>query len=171
MSCSSNIPTNHLSFLFFQSNLKIPSKNYSHTMSIETLEISQDNIEEKGATIELHIQGLYKLYVQPFKALPPLTMENYFIVSPKLSYKLKIPLLFLIEKPTFSPLYVAQKLAKLPISSSLAAYLEPHIVQNAVELGRKCGNKEFKIVFDVKFVEIDLADYSECEGYETCGLV
>ncbi|XP_058767644.1 uncharacterized protein LOC131641355 [Vicia villosa] len=170
MSCSSN-PTNHLSFPFFQSNLQIPSKNYSHTMTIETLEISQESIEEKGATIELHIQGLYKLYVQPFKALPPFTMENDFIVSPKLSYNFKIPLLFLIEKPTFSPLYVAQRLAKLPISSDLAAYIEPHIVQNAVELGRKCESTEFKIVFDVKFVEIDLADYSECEEYGTCGLV
>ncbi|XP_058782495.1 uncharacterized protein LOC131656980 [Vicia villosa] len=170
MSSSSN-STNHLSFPFFQSNLKIPSKNYSHTMTIETPEISQDIIEEKGATIELHIQGLYKLYVQPYKALPPLTMENDFIVSPKLSYNFKIPLLFLIEKPTFSPLYVAQRLAKLPISSDLAAYLEPHIVQSAVELGRKCENKEFKIVFDVKFVEIDLADNCECEGYLRRGLV
>ncbi|XP_058751336.1 uncharacterized protein LOC131624412 [Vicia villosa] len=169
MSSSSN-PTNPFSFPFYYSKLKIPSKNYTHTMSTETPEIPQDNTQEKVAKIELDIQVFYKLYVQPFKGLPPLATESDFIVSPNIKYKLEIPLFFLIKNPNFSSFDVAQKLAKLPISHDLAAYIEPHIVQNAVELGRRSGNKGFKIVFHVKVVEIDLANTRECEGYRRRGL-
>ncbi|GAU12725.1 hypothetical protein TSUD_122170 [Trifolium subterraneum] len=97
-------------------NFKIPSKNYSHTVTTQTLEIST-NIEDKVATIELHVQ------------------------------------------------------ATLPISAGLASYIEPFIVHNAVEMGQRCGDKEFKIVFDIKVVDIDLADYNECDGYRRRGLV
>ena len=140
-------------------------------MSIGTPEISPNITNEKVATIDLHVQGFYKLYIQPFKGIPPLTMENSFIESPKYGYKLKFPLLFLTKNPTLFSFCVSQKLEKLPISSGLAAYIEPHIVQNAIELGNKSPKKEFKIVFDVKVVEIDLADSRECDGYRRRGLI
>jgi hypothetical protein len=38
-------------------------------------------------------------------------------------------------------------------------------------MGQRCGDKEFKIVFDIKVVDIDLADYNECDGYRRRGLV
>ncbi|AES69222.1 hypothetical protein MTR_3g025580 [Medicago truncatula] len=106
MSSSSN-PTNLFPFYFSESNHKIPSKNYSHTMSIGTPEMSTNITSEKVATIDLHVQG----------------------------------------------------------------FKEPHIVQNAIELGNKSPNKEFKIVFDVKVVEIDLADGHECDGYRRRDLI
>nr|AFK48176.1 unknown [Medicago truncatula] len=170
MSSSSN-PTNPFPFPSSQSNFNIPSKNYAHTMTIGTPEISQNSFEEKEATIELHVQGLYKLYIQPFQGLPPLSMERGFIVSPKFIYKLKFPLFYLRKNPNFFSFCVSQKLAKLPISPSLVAYIEPHIVQNAIEVGNRSQDMEFKIVFDVKVVEIDFADIVECDGYRRRGLV
>jgi len=140
-------------------------------MTIGTPEISQNSSEEKEATIDLHVQGLYKLYIQPFQGLPPLSMEKGFTVSPKFTYKLKFPLFYLMKNPHFFSFCVSQKLAKLPISPSLAAYIEPHIVQNAIEMGKRSQDMEFKIVFDVKVVEIDLADCGECDGYRSRGLV
>ncbi|KAK2412885.1 serine/threonine/tyrosine-protein kinase HT1 [Trifolium repens] len=56
-------------------------------------------------------------------------------------------------------------LATLPISKSLASYIEPLIVQNSIEIAQISGEKEFKIVFDIKVVEIDLADYHDCDRY------
>lgn len=140
-------------------------------MSLGTPETSQNN-EEKGATIELHVQGFYKLYVELFKGVPPLTTEKGFIMSPKFRYKLKVPFFFLTNyNAHFCALFVSQKLAKLPISLGLATYIEPHIVQNVISLGKRSLDKEFKVVFDVKVVEIDLADNRECDGFRKRGLI
>ena len=98
MSSSSN-PTNLFPFPFSESNHKIPGKNYSHTMSIGTPEISTNITNEKVATIDLNVQGFYKLYVQPFKGIPPLTMENSFIESPKYGYKVKVSSSLSHKKP------------------------------------------------------------------------
>jgi hypothetical protein len=163
--------SNPFPFPSSQSNFNIPSKNYAHTMTIGTPEISQNSSEEKEATIDLHVQGMYKLYIQPFQGLPPYSMEKGFMVSPKFTYKLKVPLFYLMKNPNFFSFCVSQKLAKLPISPSLAAYIEPHIVHNAIEVGNRSPNMEFKIVFDVKVVEIDLASSGECDGYRRSGLI
>jgi len=163
--------SNPLPFSSSQSNFNIPSKNYAHTMTIVAPGISQNSSDEKEATIDLNVQGLYKLYIQPFQGLPPFSMEKGFIVSPKFTYKLKFPLFFLRKNPNLFSLCVSQKLAKLPICPSLAAYIEPHIVHNAIEMGKRSQDMEFKIVFDVKIVEIDLADSCECDGYRGRGLV
>jgi hypothetical protein len=172
MASSSTNPTNHIPPHFFpQPNLKIPSKNYSHTIATQILEISTNNIEEKVATIELYVQGFYKLFVQPFYGLQPLATERDFIVSPKYRYKIKFPLFLVTKNPYFFPFSVSQKLTTLPISTSLASYIEPFIVQNAIEMGQISGDKEFKIVYDIKVVEIDLADYYECDGYRRRGLI
>ncbi|CAJ2639261.1 hypothetical protein L195_g017119 [Trifolium pratense] len=172
MASSSTNPTNLNPLHFYpQSNFNIPSKNYSHTMTLETLEISTNNIEEKVATIELYVQGFYKLFVQPFYGFQPLATENDFIVSPKYRYKLKFPLFLVTKNPYFLPFSVSQNLATLPISTGLASYIEPFIVHNAIEMGQRNGDKEFKIVFDVKVVELDLADYRECDGYRRRGLI
>ncbi|CAJ2665090.1 unnamed protein product [Trifolium pratense] len=165
MSSSTN-PT-----IFPQSNFNIPSKNYSHTMTPETLDISTNNIEEKVATIELYVQGFYKLFVQPFYGFKPLATEREFIVSPKYEYKLKFPLFLVSKNPHLFPFCVSQKLATLPISTGLASYIEPFIVRNAIQMEQRNEDKEFKIVFDVKVVEIDLADYHECDGYRKRGLI
>lgn len=104
MSSSSN-PTNLFPFYFSESNHKIPSKNYSHTMSIGTPEMSTNITSEKVATIDLHVQG--------FKGIPPLTMENSFIKSPKYGYKLKFPILFLTKKPNNFFLLCVSKIGKI----------------------------------------------------------
>ncbi|XP_045829077.1 uncharacterized protein LOC123920801 [Trifolium pratense] len=171
MASSSNQPTNLNPLQFYpQPNVNIPTKIYSHTMTLETLENSTNNIEEKVATIELYIQGYYKLFVQPFYGFQPVATENNFIVSPKYRYGLKFPLFLITKNRNFLPFIVSQKLEKLPISTGLASYIKPLIVDNAIEMGQRNGDKEFKIVVDVKVVELDLADYGECDGYRRHGL-
>lgn len=174
---SSSTPTPTSPFLFLDpSNLKIPSTHYSHTISLGPSPVSN---ESKGVTIELHIQGWYKLYLEPLRGIPPVTMDKCYSVSPKCSYKFKIPLfLFLADNNnnTSSTNYIvdsytSQQLVKLPIGLGLARYLQPHIVNNAMALVRTSPTTECKVVFDVKVVKIDLADHQECDGYRRRGLV
>jgi hypothetical protein len=57
-------PTNIITYPFIdESKFKIPSKNYGHTISTEVIQFSTKNIHKKIATIELCVQGFYKLFV------------------------------------------------------------------------------------------------------------
>jgi hypothetical protein len=166
MSSSPTNPTNIIPLHFLQeSKFKIPSKNYSHTMTSEIIQSSTNNIEKRVATIELYVQGFYKLCVQPIYGFQPLPIERDFIGSPIYRYNFNFPLFFVNKNPSFFSFGVSQGLATLPISKSLASYIEPLIVQNSIEIAQISGEKEFKIVFDIKVVEIDLADYHDCNRY------
>ncbi|KAJ1428143.1 hypothetical protein SESBI_09147 [Sesbania bispinosa] len=157
---------------FSGSNLVIPSTNYSHTISNATPETSP-NPEIRMATIDLQIQEWYMLFVQPMKDFPPVTLDEGYCVSPKFTCKFKIPL-FLLNSSHTTPFlcdsYVSQELRKLPIDFDLAQYLKPHIMQNAFTLARR-SSVEFKIVFNIKVVKIDLANYQECDRYHNRHLI
>ncbi|XP_045802954.1 uncharacterized protein LOC123896630 [Trifolium pratense] len=147
--------------------LKIPSKIYNHTISAETTKVSANSSDEKAITIELHVQGFYKLFVQPLAGLQPIPTESDFIVSPIYKYSFKIPLFYL----SILSFILSRRLANLPISKDLANYIEPYIVENCISMGQQFGEKEFKIVFYIEVVEIDLADCEDCDDYRRRGIV
>ncbi|CAJ2643064.1 unnamed protein product [Trifolium pratense] len=168
MSSSSNNPTNLTPLQMLDLwKLKIPSKIYNHTISAETTKVSTNSSDEKAITIELHVQGFYKLFVQPLAGLQPIPTESDFIVSPIYKYSFKIPLFYL----SILSFILSRRLANLPISKDLANYIEPYIVENCISMGQQFGEKEFKIVFYIEVVEIDLADCEDCDDYRRRGIV
>ncbi|XP_020236390.1 uncharacterized protein LOC109815965 [Cajanus cajan] len=149
------------------STLKIPSTNFSHTMSMATPQAS--NMEPKSMIVELHIQGWNKVYVEPTRGYPLFTTDEAFMVSPKFTCHFKVPPFVSVSKVTCGP-HVTRELDKMPFSHALAGYLRPFIVDALVEFA-KTGLVGFKVVFDVKVVKIDLANYHECDYYRRRGFV
>ncbi|KAJ1428094.1 hypothetical protein SESBI_09093 [Sesbania bispinosa] len=156
---------------FSGSNLMIPSTNFSHIINISTPETSP-NPRARMVNINLYIQKWYMLYVQPVRDFPPVTLNEGYCVSPKFTCKFKIPLVLLhpISTSRLYGTYVSQELLKLPINSDLAQYLKPHIMQNVFAETRR-SFREFNIVFDIKVVKIDLANYQECDSYRNRNLI
>ncbi|KAK7304238.1 hypothetical protein RJT34_15375 [Clitoria ternatea] len=115
-----------------------PSINHTHTMTLQTRQqASPDPSGFKVATVELQVQACYKLFIEP---------QNHTPVEPFDS----------ILTPKFPTNF---KLSKLPISSDLAHYLKPHILQNAFGYAQRYPNTEFKLLFDVKCLNIQLINY------------
>ncbi|WJX33970.1 hypothetical protein P8452_22127 [Trifolium repens] len=152
-------------------SLKYQAKTMATQLAQKSSNFQEKNIHQKIATIELCVQGFYKLFVQPYYGIRLIPSERNFIVSPIYKYNFNFPLIFAINNPSYFPVIVSQKLATLPISNGLTSYIAPFIVQNGIEIGRINGDKEFKIVYDIKVVEMDLANYIECDGYRRRRLV
>ncbi|KAK7411341.1 hypothetical protein VNO78_02774 [Psophocarpus tetragonolobus] len=155
---------------FSNSMLIIPSNNYSHTMKVGPPEPQGPNpLEVRVITVELQVQQWYKLYVEPTRGCRVVTLEDNYLVSPKFTWKFKFPLFHSASK--FScELCINGELDKLPISHDLGQYLKPFIVSSVVELAQPVL-REFKLVFDVKAVKIDLVNHIECDHYRRRGLV
>ncbi|KAL1291349.1 hypothetical protein AAHE18_20G194900 [Arachis hypogaea] len=145
--------------------LMIPSTNCNFTLRIERIETSSssqtNNNKLQEFIIELHVQEWYKLYVEPIQGYPPLTMDEDYFVSPKLTCNFKVPLLVLthIVDPLLCDKFISTCLDSFPIGICVAKFIRPHIVQNITKLAHMNHGKPnmFKMVYDVKVVKIDLA--------------
>ncbi|KAK7304690.1 hypothetical protein VNO77_42576 [Canavalia gladiata] len=162
------------------SNLRIPSTTYTHTTYIEVALASEQPESRVGLEIiiELRIEGWYKLYIEPIRGCPPVTLDETYIESPKFTYRFKVPL-FLYSDPSSFPMvsfcrdsYIAEELSKLPISLSLAEYLKPHVVDDCLSLVQmQMHSLGFKLAFEIKIVKIDLASHQECDAYRSNGFI
>ncbi|KAG5016621.1 hypothetical protein AAZX31_08G235700 [Glycine max] len=87
--------------------------------------------EVRLISTELQVQECYKLYVEPTRGCRKLTMEDEYMVSPKFPFNFKLPFFLSICEVTCDS-YIEEELERLPISSGLARYLKPFILESVL---------------------------------------